>query len=130
MGVIESFMNHSLGLAMDIEDYGWVMGKIGLIWSTQSDTERVVKTVNKTETRFAGYDEVKESKGKRDRAKQEIFLRENQVPLSDLPLEELNQAWLKKHLPALKSQSKRDVTVENYLSRDTLKQQFWIKWHF
>ena len=120
-------MYPSFGLATDIEDYVWVMGKIGLIRFTQSDTERVVKTVRKTETRFAGYDEVKESNGKRDRAKEEIFLRENQVPLNDLPLEELNQAWLKKHLPALKSQSNRDVTVENYLSSDTLKQQFWIK---
>ena len=88
------------------------------------------RPLTKTETRFAGYDEVKESNGKRDRAKEEIFLRENQVPLNDLPLEELNQAWLKKHLPALKSQSKRDATVENFLSSDTLKQQFWIKWLF
>ena len=105
------------------------MGKIGLIRFTQSDTERVVKTVRKTETRFAGYDEVKEGMGKRDWGKQEIFLRENQIPLNDLPLEELNQAWLKKHLPALKSQSQRDVshvTVENYLSNDIAKQKFWI----
>ena len=125
MGVIESFMNPSFQLATDIEDYVWVMAKIGLIRFTQSDTERVVKTVRKTETRFAGYDEVKESEGKRDRAKQEIFLRENQVPLNDLPLEELNQEWLKSHLPALKSKSKRDVTVENYISNDTPKHQFW-----
>ena len=71
------------------------MGKIGLIRFTQSDTKRVVKTVRKTETRFAGYDEVKESEGKRDRAKQEVFLRENQVPLTDLLLEALNKEWLK-----------------------------------
>ena len=61
MGVIESFMNPSFGLAMDIEDYVWVMGKIGLIRFTQSDMEQVVKTVRKTETRFAGYNEVKGS---------------------------------------------------------------------
>ena len=126
MGVIESFMNPSSELAVDIEDYVWVMAKIGLIRFTQSDTERVVKTVRKTETRFAGYDEVKESEGKRDRAKEEIFLRENQVPLDDLPLEELNKEWLKTHLPALKSKSKRDVTVENYISNATPKHQFWI----
>ena len=81
--------------------------------------------MRKTETRFAGYDEVKESAGKRDRAKQEVFLRENQVPLTDLPLEALNKEWLKSHLPALKSKSKRDVTVENYISNDTPKHQFW-----
>ena len=125
MGVIESFMNPSFQLATDIEDYVWVMAKIGLIRFTQSDTERVVKTVSKTETRFTGYDEVKESEGKRDRAKQEVFLRENQVPLTDLPLEALNKEWLKSHLPALKSKSKRDVTVENYISNDTPKHQFW-----
>ena len=125
MGVIESFMNPSFQLATDIEDYVWVMAKIGLIRFTQSDTERVVKTVRKTETRFAGYDEVKESEGKRDRAKQEVFLRENQVPLADLPLEALNKEWLKSHLPALKSKSKRDVTVENYIFNDTPKHQFW-----
>ena len=101
------------------------MAKIGLIRFTQSDTERVVKTVRKTETRFAGYDEVKESKGKRDRAKQEIFLRENPVPLNELPLEQLNQAWLKSHLPALKSKSQRDVVVENYIDKDVPKYQFW-----
>ena len=50
MGVIESFMNPSSELAVDIEDYVWVMAKIGLIRFTQSDTERVVKTVRKTET--------------------------------------------------------------------------------
>ena len=125
MGVIESFMNPTFQLATDIEDFVWVMAKIGLIRFTQSDTERVVKTVRKTETRFAGYDEVKESKGKRDRAKQEIFLRENPVPLKELPLEQLNQAWLKSHLPALKSKSQRDVVVENYIDKDVPKYQFW-----
>ena len=98
-------MNPSFQLATDIEVYVWVMAKIGRIRFNQSDTERVVKTVRKTETRFAGYDQVKESEGKRDRAKQEIFLRQNQVPLNDLPLEELNRKWLKSHLPALKSKS-------------------------
>ena len=49
-----------------------MIAKIGLIRFTQSYTERVVKTVRETESRFAGYDEVKESEGKIDRAKQEI----------------------------------------------------------
>ena len=39
---------------------------------TQSYTERVVKTVRETESRFAGYDEADESEGTSDRAKQEI----------------------------------------------------------
>ena len=69
---------------------------------------------------------VEKSQGKRDRAKEEIFLRENQVPLDDLPLEGLNKEWLKTHLPALKSKSNRDVTVENYISNATPKHQFWI----
>ena len=80
----------------------------------------------KTETRFAGYDEVKETEGKRDVANEEIFLRENQVPLDDLPLKELNQEWLKTHLPTLKSKNNRDVTVENYISNNSPKYQFWI----
>ena len=106
---------------------GWQMSfEPLLIQFTQSDIERVVKTVRKTETRFTGYNEVKESEGKRDHAKEEIFLRENQVPLDDLPLEELNKEWLKTHLPALKSKSNRDVTVENYISNITPKHQFWI----
>ena len=86
----------------------------------------MVKTVRKTETRFAGYDEVKESEGKRDRAMEEIFLRENQVSLPDLPLEEFNQEWLKTLLPAHKSKSNRDFTLENSISNDTPKYQFWL----
>ena len=73
MGVIESFMNPSFQLATDIEDYVWVVTKIGLIRFTQSDTERVVK---KTETRFAGYDEVKESEGNENvQSKKSFFAR-------------------------------------------------------
>ena len=105
-------MNPSFELAVDIEDYVWVMAKIGLIRFTQSDTERVVKTVRKTETRFAGYDEVKENEGKRNRPKEEIFLRENQDPLDDLPFEELNQERLKTHLPALKSRIIRTLLLK------------------
>ena len=53
----------------------------------------------------------KESEGTRDREKEKIFHREDQVPLADLPFEELNQEWLKTYSPALKSKSYRDVTV-------------------
>ena len=125
MGVIESFTNPSFELATEIEDYVWVMAKIGFIRFSQSATERVVKTIGKTENRFAAYDEIKEREGKLDRAKEEIFLRENQVPLDELPLEAFNQTWLKSHLPDLKSKSKRDVVVENYISNDTAKHHFW-----
>ena len=85
----------------------------------------MVKTIRETENRFAGNDEIKEREGKLDRVKKEMFLRENQVPLDELPLEALNQTWLKSHLPALKSKSKRDVVVENYISNDTAKHYFW-----
>ena len=84
-----------------------------------------MKTIRKTETRFAGYDETKEQQGKRDRAKEEIFLRENRVALEDLPLEKINQLWLKSHLPSLKKTSKRDVAVENWLEKDCSKHKFW-----
>ena len=84
------------------------MAKIGLIRFTQSDTERVVKTVRKTETLSS-----------RDLSSR------NPVPLKELPLEQLNQAWLKSHLPALKSKSQRDVVVENYIDKDVPKYQFW-----
>ena len=63
---------------------------VGLIRFTQSDTERVVKTQRKVEPRFAGYNELKEAEGKRDRAKQMIFLKENPIALRELPLEEFN----------------------------------------
>ena len=126
LGVIESFMNPKLELADGLEDLCFILAKIGLIRFTQSDTERVVKTIRKTETHCAGYDEIKELKGKRDRAKEEIFLRENRVPISELLLEEFNQHWLKSHRPALKKKiSKKDVAIENYLKNDIAKQKFW-----
>ena len=119
-------MNPKLELADGLEDLCFILAKIGLIRFTQSDTERVVKTIRKTETHCAGYDEIKELKGKRDRAKEEIFLRENRVPISELPLEEFNQQWLKSHRPALKKKiSKKDVAIENYLKNDIAKQKFW-----
>ena len=56
---------------------------------------------------------------------EEIFLRENRVPISELPLEELNQEWLKSHRAALKKTSKKDVSIQNYLKKDIAKRQFW-----
>lgn len=125
LGVIESFMNPEFELANDMEDLCFILSKIGLIRFTQSDTERVVKTIRKTETRFGGYNEIKQQQGKRDRAMEEIFLRENRVPISELPLEELNQEWLKSHRAALKKTSKKDVSIQNYLKKDIAKRQFW-----
>ena len=125
LGVIESFMNPKFEIAEGMEDYCFILAKIGLIRFTQNDTERVVKTIRKTETRFAGYDEIKEKAGNRDRAREEIFIRENRVPIAELALEEFNQTWLKSHRPALKKQSQKDVAIENYLRDDIEKQKFW-----
>ena len=60
-----------------------------------------MKTIREVEGRFSNYNEVNEMKGKRDRAKQEIFLHENTVRLDQLPLEDLNQFWLKNQRPSL-----------------------------
>ena len=59
LGVIESFMNPTFELSDNMEDLCFILSKIGLIRFTQSDTERVVKTIRKTETRFAGYNDIK-----------------------------------------------------------------------
>ena len=45
------------------------------------------------------------------RSSQEIFLQENRVPLTELPLETFNQAWLKSNRPALKKQSKKGFST-------------------
>ena len=74
---------------------------------SQADTERVVKTIRKVEPRFASFDEVKESKGARDRAQQEIFLHENKIALKQLPLNDLFDAWSQSHLPSLKKNDAR-----------------------
>ena len=49
-----------------------------------------MKTQREVEPRFASYNEPKEAEGKRDRAKQMIFLKENPIALRELPLEEFN----------------------------------------
>ena len=60
-----------------------LLERVGLLRLSQADTERVVKTIRKVESRFASFNEVKESKGARDRAQQEIFLYENKVALEN-----------------------------------------------
>ena len=91
---------------------------------TQADTERVVKTIRKVEGRFEGFDEVKFNAGSRDRANQEMFLRENPVALSNLPLEKIYKTWRKKHQPSLKTQSKKNVSVSHFKKNDKSKAQF------
>ena len=112
-------MNPPFGLFRGIEDFCALLERVGLILVTQADTERVVKTQRKVESRFANFNEAKESEGKRDRAKQEILLHENKVKMDKLPLEELNQLWLKSHLPALKRSDGGSVAVKNFLKKDT-----------
>ena len=92
---------------------------------TQSDTERGVKTIRKVESRFSAFNEIKLAAGKRDRAEQEVFLHENPVAIGDLPLEALNQVWLKKHLLALKSKSLKNISVNRRIERDESKAKFF-----
>ena len=102
IGVIESYMNPKFDLFKGMEDFCILLERVGLLRLRQADTERVVKTIRKVEPRFSGFDEVKESKGARDRAQQEIFLNENKVALESLPLEELFDSWTQSHRPSLK----------------------------
>ena len=91
---------------------------------TQADTEKVVKTLVKVEPRFAKCNEVKESKGARDRAQQEIFLHENRVALKKLPLDELVNAWSQSHLPSLKKNDGKTKSVETFLQKDCTSLKF------
>ena len=125
IGVIESFMKYEFQLFCNMEDFVWVLSKIGLLRFTQSDTERVNKTVDKIERRFASFNEVKEAEGKRDRTKEEVFLHENKIALDELPLEDINKLWLKKHRSALKKESKKDVSLQRFMEKDSSKQKFW-----
>ena len=58
--------------------------KCFLYIGSKVDTERVNKTLDKIERRFAKYNETQEEKGKRDRTKEEVFLHENHVVMKDL----------------------------------------------
>jgi len=113
---------------------------------TQSDTERVNKTIDKIEHRFSSYTEINEQDGKRDRTKEEVFLHENNIALNELPLEKVNQLWLKNHRSVLKKKpngtdihcivcqikyiireflNRYDVPVKNFLENDSSKHKFW-----
>ena len=98
---------------------------MALIRYTQADTERVVKTIRKVEKRFSGFDEVKEASGKRDRAAQEIFIHENPVALSELPLDKLHKKWVQTHKSSLKKKkAAKASTIENFLKNDSSKARF------
>ena len=130
LGVIESFMNPEFSLHEDLHDFCCMLEHVGLIRFTQADTERVVKTQRKVEPRFAGYNEHKETAEKRDRAKQEIFLKENAISLRELPLEDFNQNWLKSHLPSLKEtrsgvKDAMGKSTRNFLKNDRTKVKFF-----
>ena len=75
------------------EEFCIFLERVGLLLLSQADTERVVKIIRKVEPRFAAFNEVKESKGARDRAQHEIFLHENKIALKNLPLDELFAGW-------------------------------------
>ncbi len=128
LGVIESFMNPNFELFKGMEDFCILLERVGLLRLSQADTERVVKTIRKVEPRFASFNEVKESKGARDRAQQEIFLHENKVALEKLPLDELFDAWSQSHLPSLKKNDARydgkAKSVETFLKKDCTSLKF------
>ena len=124
IGVIESYMNPKFDLFKGMEDFCILLERVGLLRLSQADTERVVKTIRKVEPRFSGFDEVKESKGARDRAQQEIFLNENKVALESLPLEELFDSWTQSHRPSLKKTNTKSISVETFLKKDTTALKF------
>ena len=128
LGVIESFMNPQFDLHKGMEDFCMLLERIGLLRLSQADTERVVKTIWKVEPRFASFNEVKESKGARDRAQQEIFLYENKVALGKLPVNELFDTWTQSHLPSLKKNDGRNngkaKSVETFFKKDKTSLKF------
>ena len=118
-------MNPNFELHKGMTAFCVLLERVGLILKPQSDTERVVKTIRKVEGRFANYNKAKESKGKRDRANQEIFLHENSVRLGQLPLENLNQIWLKHHLPSVKKKGNaKQVCIDNFLKAEVSAAKF------
>ena len=121
-------MNPGFDLHNGMEDFCVLLERVGLILKTQADTERVVKIQRKIESRFANYNEMEESKGKRDRANQEIFLHENSVSMAQLPLEELSQEWLKRHLPSVKKKAgSKKVAISNFHKNDSSTTMFLEK---
>ena len=121
-------MNPNFEFFKGMEDFCILLDRVGLLRLSQADTERVAKTIRKVEPRFASFNEVKESKGTRDRAQQEIFLHENKVALKSLPLDGLFDAWSQSHLPSLKKNDARydgkAQSVETFLKKDCTSLKF------
>ena len=125
LGVIESFMNPQFDLYKNMEDFCCLLERVGLLRLSQADTERVVKTIRKVEPRFASFNEVKEQKGARDRAQQEIFLCENKVALQELPLDDLFDRWTQNHFPLLqKKEDAKAKSIETFLRKDLTSAKF------
>ena len=124
LGVIESYMNPKFDLYKGMEDFSCLLERVGLLRLTQADTERVVKTIRKVEPRFASFNEVKEAKGARHRAQQEIFLCENKVALQELPLDELFDAWTQTHYPTLKKKAGNSKSVDTFFKKDVSSAKF------
>ena len=83
--------------------------------------------MRKVEKRFSNFNEVKEAAGKRDRALQEIFIHENQIALSELPLESLHNVWMQSHKSSLKKRSAaKAMSIETFLRNDSSKARFLI----
>ena len=61
LGVIESFMNATLPLCKGMEDFCYLLERVGLLRYTQADTERVVKTVRKVEKRYNKFNAIKQA---------------------------------------------------------------------
>ena len=119
-------MNSNFELHKDMTSFCILLERVGLILKTQADTERVVKNIREVEDRFLNYNEVDEMKGKCDRAKQEIFRHENTVRIDHLLLEDLNQIWLKNHLPSVKKNGEgKQVCIDNFLKSDSSAAKFF-----
>ena len=121
-------MNPAFDLYKGMEDFCELLERVGLVRLSQADTERVVKTIRKVEPRFTSFNEVKEAKGARDRAQQEIFLCENKVGLEKLPVDGLFDLWTQSHYPSLKKSDARysgkPKSVESFLKNDCSSLKF------
>ena len=118
-------MNATLPLCKGMEDFCFLLERVGLLRYTQADTERVVKTVRKVEKRFNNFHEVKQAIGKRDRALQEIFIHENPIALRDLPLDNLHKKWMQTHKSSLKKNpAGKALSIQTFLGNDTSKARF------
>ena len=112
--VLKSFQDVKTGLHKDIPD-AVEIAEICLVMSrSQSDTERVGKTAKRvSEGRFEGkFDERKDDR--KDRAKKEVFIIENAVPLKYFPAAAITARWLRHHRPSVKraATDRQSLTVQ------------------